>query len=36
MSGGVFYGETVGFRERWRVAVGPGYSGIAISDGDTG
>jgi outer membrane protein assembly factor BamB/enterochelin esterase-like enzyme len=33
MSGGVFDGETVGFRERWRVAVGPGYSGVAIAEG---
>ena len=32
-SGGIFDGETVGFRERWRVAVGSGYSGAAIAEG---
>ena len=31
--GGVFDSESVGFRERWRVALGPAYSGVAIAQG---
>ena len=31
--GGVFDGESLGFREHWRAPLGPAYSGVAIAAG---
>ena len=33
IGGGVFNSELVGFRESWRIPLGPAYSGVAIAGG---